>query len=381
MSKIKICCVTGTRADYPRIRPVLRILRNHPNFDLSLIVTGSHLLKRFGNTIDEIYADGFDVAHKVDMYTDDFDHPVGMAKSAAKAMMGLAEAYHEVAPDLMLLTVDRVETLAAASAASLMNFPIAHVQGGEVTGTIDESIRHAVTKMSHYHFAANEDAVNRIVRMGELPENVFNTGCPYVDELLSYKLIPLEVLAEKYQFSAEKPLAIFTQHAVTTEYGQSADQIKATLRAIEGFDLSTIAIFSNADAGGQVIIEELKNQKNFSVVANMRSDHFASLMAHAKVMIGNSSAGLREAPSFGLPAVNIGSRQAGRLRGNNVIDVPHDTEAISAGIDRALKDTSFRNLVAERFNPYGDGDASEKIVELLCDLDISPAVIQKKIAY
>ena len=151
----------------------------------------------------------------------------------------------------MLLTVDRVETLAAASAASLMNLPIAHVQGGEVTGTIDESIRHAVTKMSHYHFAANDDAAQRIVRMGEMPESVFNTGCPYVDELLSYKIIPVEELADFYGFSLDKPLAIFTQHAVTTEYGKSEGQIKSTLDAISQFELSTVAIFSMPTQAGR----------------------------------------------------------------------------------------------------------------------------------
>ena len=245
---INICCVTGTRADYPRIRSVLKILKDDGDFNLQLIVTGSHLLEDYGNTIDEIKEDGFRIDKTVPMYIENFDTPHGMTRCVAHAMAGLADAYQELQPDIMLITVDRVETLAAASAAALMNLPIFHVQGGEVTGTIDESIRHAVTKLSHVHFAATEGAKRRIIQMGEPEEDVHNTGCPYIDELASYDYVSKDVLAKQYGISFTKSTVILTLHSVTTEFEKSFSQISEVLDALKKFDVDILAIYSNADA-------------------------------------------------------------------------------------------------------------------------------------
>ena len=380
--KRRITCITGTRADYPRVKSVLREIIDRQNLDLKLIVTGSHLLEEYGCSVQEITDDGFHIDKTVPMFSGDYNSPAGMAKAAAKCTTGIAEALEELNPNLVLLTVDRVETLAAAVAVSLMNFPIAHIQGGEVTGTIDESIRHAVTKMSHIHFPATKDAAERIIRMGEDSKMVFQVGCPYIDIINSLEKKPKEDLAKQYGFSANKPLIIFTQHPVTTEFGSSANQINITLKALENFtDCQVIAFSSNTDAGGREIIAAVKKEKNFTHIANMISSDFLRLMACADVMVGNSSAAIREAPSFHLPAVNIGTRQQGRLRAENVIDIDHDEEQIINAIKKALFDTDFIEKVNNTKNPYGDGKSAKRIVDILEQISLNSDLVQKRIAY
>lgn len=381
MKRRTIACMTGTRADYPRVKSVLREIMRRPGLELKLIVTGMHLCPEYGMTVNEIEADGFPIAARVPMYDGD-DTPYGMAKAVARCAGGIADALHEIKPDLFLITVDRAETLAAAQAGALMNFPMAHIQGGEVTGTIDESIRHAVTKLAQIHFPANQDAADRIVRMGEDPAMVHAVGCPYIDIIKSLELASKETLGQRYGFDPAKPLVLFTQHAVTTEFGLSGEQFRITLEALARFtEVEVIALHPNADAGGREILEALKRQGNFHVFANIHENDFLALMRHASVMVGNSSAAIREAPSFGLPAVNIGSRQSGRLRAVNVIDVPHDAEAIAKAIDKALNDVAFRAQVAAAVNPYGDGNSARRIVDILESVELSPALVQKIIRY
>jgi len=379
---MKITCITGTRADYPRVKSVLYEIKKHKDFELSLIVTGSHLLEEYGYSAQEIIDDGFKIDKKVPMFTGNYNSLVGMAKAAAKCTQGVAEALQELKPDLVLLTVDRVETMAAAVAVSLMNFPIAHIQGGEVTGTIDESIRHAVTKLSHIHFPATKDAAERIIRMGEDPEKVFQVGCPYIDIINSVQKKSKDELSKKYGFSLERPLIIFTQHPVTTEYGSSSDQIRITLNSLKIFsDCQILAFSSNTDAGGREIVSAVEKEKNFIHISNMLSSDFLSLMACADVMVGNSSAAIREAPSFHLPAINIGTRQQGRLRAANVIDVNHDESEIIKAIKRAIYDQEFINFVNKSTNPYGDGKSAKRIVDILEKIPVNKSLVQKIIAY
>ena len=376
--KIKLACITGTRADYPRVKSVLREIYSRDNFELQLIVTGSHLLEEYGMSINEIISDGFKIDKKVPMFLGDYNTPYGMVKAVARCTDGIAGALNELKPDLVLLTVDRVETMAAAVAVSLMNFPIAHIQGGEVTGTIDESIRHAVTKLSHIHFPATEDAKNIKIKMGEDPNLVFNVGCPYIDIINSIRKKSKKYLATKYGFSEEKPIIIFTQHSVTTEYGSSSMQINITLEALRNFENCEIVVFaSNTDAGGKEIINALKEKKNFVFISNMISEDFLSLMNVADVMVGNSSAAIREAPSFNLPAVNIGTRQQGRFRAENVIDVDHNSIAIEKAIKKSLFDQNFIKKISTIKNPYGDGKSAKRIVDKLEGININKDLIQK----
>jgi UDP-N-acetylglucosamine 2-epimerase (non-hydrolysing)/GDP/UDP-N,N'-diacetylbacillosamine 2-epimerase (hydrolysing) len=381
MKKRKIACMTATRADYPRVKSVLQEITARPNLELKLIVTGMHLVKEFGHTVDEIVRDGFEIDERVEMYSGD-DTPYGMAVAAARCAKGMADAFNKIKPDLFLLTVDRIETLAAAQSAAYMNLPIAHIQGGEVTGTIDESIRHAVTKMAHIHFPATPDAAERIIKMGEDPNFVHRVGCPYVDIISSIEYRSKAELSKDYAFDPSRPLILFTQHPVTTEYGQGVEQMKITIDAIKNFpDVEVVALYSNADAGGQEIIDLMKKTPQFHIFPNITNNDYLGLMKHADLMIGNSSAGIREAPSFHLPAINIGTRQAGRLRAANVIDVPHNLEALTQAINKALYDNEFKREVETAANPYGDGRSAKRIVDILENIELNPNLIQKRITY
>jgi len=377
----KIACMTATRADYPRVKSVLKEIDRRNNLTLSLIVTGMHLEEAFGLTVREIEEDGFNIAARVRMYNGD-DTPYGMAEAVGRVTTGIAEALRALNPDIFLITVDRAETLAAATAGALMNLPIAHIQGGEVTGTIDESIRHAVTKLCHLHFPATEDAAQRIIRMGEDPARVHVVGCPYVDLIKTLDYQSKDVLAANYGFKASKRIILFTQHPVTTEYGNALNQLRISISALKQFpDMEVLAFFPNADAGGQKIIELLKSEVGFHVFPNLHERDFLSLMNIADIMVGNSSAAIREAPSMGLPAVNIGSRQDGRERTCNIIDVPHEVKAIVTAMEKGLNDNTYRAIVRKIQNPYGDGFAAKRIVDVLEDMPLDSSLVQKRISY
>jgi GDP/UDP-N,N'-diacetylbacillosamine 2-epimerase (hydrolysing) len=378
----KILCLTGNRADYPRIKHVLKKIEKNSNMELYLVVTGSHLIKEYGNSIEEIKQDKFKNIIKTKMYIKNYDTPYGMSLSAANLSKNFSKILNKVNPDLVLLTVDRVETLAAAMAASLMNFPIAHVQGGEVTGTIDESIRHAVTKLAHIHFVANEDAKKRIIKLGEIKENVYNVGCPYIDLIKRQKLRSKKFLLKKYNIKEKKGIILFTLHSVTTEYEKSEYQINIVIEALKKFkNYEIVAFYSNTDAGGKKIIKQInKNFKSIKILPNIESIDFLSFMKFAKLMIGNSSAGIREAPSFKLPVVNIGNRQNKRMRALNVQDADFDTEEIIDKISFCLNDKKFLKKLNKIKNPYGDGNASNKILNILKNKSFEN-LIQKIIQY
>ncbi|MFC1514691.1 UDP-N-acetylglucosamine 2-epimerase [Candidatus Omnitrophota bacterium] len=380
-SRRTIACMTATRADYPRVKSVLAEIAARPHLELKLIVTGIHLLKEFGYTVRQIERDGFTIASRVKMYSGD-DSPYGMAQAAARCSAGMAKALKRIDPDILLITVDRVETLATAQTAALMNIPIAHIQGGEVTGTIDESIRHAVTKLSHIHFPATARAAERIVKLGEDPAHVHAVGCPYLDIIRTLEYKDKNDLAFRYGFDPSRPLVLFIQHPVTTEYGRGIDQATITIEALKKISgLEVIALYSNADAGGRQIIAQMRKTAGFHVFPNIDNEDFLSLMKYAQCMVGNSSSAIREAPSFGLAAVNIGTRQQGRLRAGNVIDVDHDIDAIAGAVNKAFSDREFKQGLKKIANPYGDGHAAKRIVDILAAVDLSTGLIQKKLRY
>ncbi len=375
--KIKIFCVTGTRADYPRVKPVLKLLNNDKLFDLNIIVTGQHLERKFGYTIDEIIKDKFKIIGKVKIFNND-DSIFGMNKALSKCFVGISKIIERNKPDLLLLTVDRIETLGAALAGTTSNIPIAHIQGGEVTGTLDETIRHCVTKMSHIHFPANEDAKKRIIKMGESKSSVYNVGCPYIDYINKENYLSRKELSNILKINLSNKFGIFTQHPVTSEINENYNNFKISINAISKFkNINFICLYSNADAGGRKINDALKNTKNMFVFKNLKEHIFLSLMKHASFMLGNSSAGIREAPSFNLPVINIGTRQNGRLRAKNVIDVDHNTNKIIKAIKYALNNENFLNNLKSIKNPYGDGKASKRIVSILKKIDTNKINIQK----
>ena len=383
MKKIKIVCLTATRADYPRIKSLLQEIKNDKFFSLKIIVTGQHLSSFFGNTYKEIIQDKFKIYKKIPIINKKKNSLVEMTKSVGRLILILPDVLNKLKPDLVLITVDRVETLGAALVSSYMNFPTIHVQGGEVTGTIDEHIRHAVTKLSHVHFVANNDARKRLIRLGENKKYVFNTGCPYIDIINRLKIKKKKYLEKKYKINLKKKLIIFIQHPVTTEYEKTLKQISLSLKVIKKFEeCQIVAFYSNSDAGGLRIINEIKKIKNIKFIKNMISDDFLSLMKHSACIVGNSSSAIREAPSFSTPAVNIGSRQRNRLSAKNVINVNFSQKNIEHAITKCLYDKKFIKSLKKIKNPYGDGTASKKIIKILKkNIDFKKIVKNKVISY
>ena len=258
--KINIICVTGTRADYPRVKPVLKLLNKDRYFNLKLIITGQHLEKKFGSTFNEIKKDNFKILSKIKIFNND-DSIIGMNFALQKCIKGMTEILIKNKPDILLLTVDRIETLGSALAAMTLNLPIIHIQGGEVTGTLDETIRHCVTKMSHIHFPANLDAKKRIIKMGENKNYVFNVGCPYIDYINNQKFLSKKELSKILKIDLSKDYALFTQHAVTSEIKENLKNLKISIDSMKLFkNINFICLFSNADAGGRSINALLKKK-------------------------------------------------------------------------------------------------------------------------
>lgn len=379
----KVAVVTGTRAEYGILKPVLRAIKSHPRLNLILIVTGMHLSKEFGYTIKEIIKDGFKIDAKVEMLHKE-DTRAAMAKSIGKCVIKMTEVLEKTKPDLLVLLGDRAEMLAGAVAASYMGIPIAHLHGGEVSGSIDDSIRHAITKLAHIHFPATQRSAERIIKMGEDPSRVFVVGAPALDTILNEKLPEPAELSRKYGVDLSKPILLVLQHSVVTECEDAADQIKETLEAIVELKHQTILIYPNADAGGRRMVKVIKKYEKYPFIKSFKSlpyKDYLGLMSVASVMIGNSSSGIIEAPSFHLPVVNIGSRQNGRERSTNVIDVGYDRKKIIKAVEKALYDEEFRKNVRKCKNPYGDGKAGERIAKILAEIKITPELLQKKITY
>jgi UDP-N-acetylglucosamine 2-epimerase (non-hydrolysing)/GDP/UDP-N,N'-diacetylbacillosamine 2-epimerase (hydrolysing) len=379
---IKIVCLTGTRADYPRVKSVLLKLKKNKKFKLKLVVTGTHLSKKYGYSVKEIIKDKLHISRKIPIIRKNHNRFIDVSLSASKLVKEFSKYLSYVKPDLILLTVDRYETLASAMSAFLMNIPIAHIQGGEVTGTADETIRHAVTKLSNFHFVANSDAKKRLIKLGEYKKNIFNFGCPYIDVIKKIKYSPKKILFNKMNLDLNKKTVIFIQHSVTSEIHAVKKQIQITIDSLKEFkNIQIVSIFSNSDAGGKFIIDKLKNSYQFNVLPNINSEDFLSLMKHADAMIGNSSAAIREAPSFSLPAVNIGTRQNKRLRAKNVIDCEHSKDSIVKALNKALYNKKFLNNLKNLKNPYGNGKTAQKIVDKLLNLNLKDFNIQKTITY
>jgi UDP-hydrolysing UDP-N-acetyl-D-glucosamine 2-epimerase len=386
VSQRKVCVVVNSRANYGRIKSFLRAAMDHPGLELQLIVGASALLYRFGSAIDIIRGDGFEpqaIVHSVV----DGETPVTMAKSVGLGTIELATHFEALKPNVVLTVADRFETIATAIAASYMNIPVAHTQGGEVTGSIDENVRHAITKLSHIHFPATERAREFLLRMGERPDTIHVTGCPSIDVLVENDLsLPKDIFARNKGVGAEldvsKPYVMVLQHPVTTEYGEGLAQIEATLKAVDRIGrqgMQVIWLWPNADAGsddvakGLRVFRENNDPDYLHLYRNFSPEDYARLLNNAACMIGNSSSGLREAAYLGTPSVNIGSRQRGRDRGQNVIDAPHNADAIYRAIERQIAHGRYpRSLM------FGDGSSGRRIADILAT---APLQLEKSLSY
>lgn len=368
----KIAVITGTRAEYGIFKSVLKAIHEHPDLELSLIVIGMHFLEEFGYTIEEIEKDGFTIDARIrGLYTK--DERVDMAKSVGEGIIQLAETFKQRAPDILLVLGDRGEMLAGAVAAVYMGIPVAHIHGGEISGSIDGVVRHAITKLVDIHFPATEKSAQRIIEMGEDPKNVFVVGAPGLDPIVHGELVEPAELARKYGLDLSRPLIVVVQHPVTTEVDKAADQMRETLEAVAELNQPAIVIYPNADAGGRKMIEIIKEYR-YPFIKTFKSiphTDYLSLLKMAQVLVGNSSSGIIEAPSFGLPAVNVGTRQKGRERAENVIDVEYNAQEIKKGIEKALYDKVFREKVKQCKSPYGDGNASKRIVHILSTIKLN----------
>ncbi len=391
MKKRKICAVTANRADFSRIETMLREVKAHPDLELQLVVMGSHLLEVTGKTITEIQKKGYTIDRTIYMEVAG-NIPTTMAKSVGLAIVELTSVFDQLKPDIVLVPVDRFESLAMGVAASLMNIHVAHTQGGEVTGTIDESIRHALTKLSHLHFVASDQSRERVIKMGEDENYVFNVGCPATDLLLetpalsaaeSIEKLNETIIKTKEKFDPEKPYLLVLQHPVTTEFSNVENQIGETMEALREFaDHQIIMLWPNIDAGSDDISRLIRkylnttelNTPNVKIVKHIPSDLFVNLLRNAECLIGNSSSGIREACYTGTPVVNIGSRQSGRERGSNVLDAGYHRTDIALAIRTQLAHGKY-----EPEYIYGHGDAGKKFAEVCATLELGK--VQKRITY
>jgi UDP-N-acetylglucosamine 2-epimerase (non-hydrolysing)/GDP/UDP-N,N'-diacetylbacillosamine 2-epimerase (hydrolysing) len=374
----RICVVTGSRADYGLLYCVLKELKNDPGFTLQLVATGMHLAPAFGETWRAIEQDGFRIDEKVEMLLDT-DTPVGVAKSIGRGTIGFADTLARLQPDLLLLLGDRFELLAAAQAALVANIPIAHIAGGDTTeGAFDEAIRHSITKMSHLHFVTNEDAARRVRQMGEDPAHVYNFGSPGIDTIRQLKLLDRPSLEQALRFPFRKRNLLVTFHPVTLEFRETDAQLDELLAALDRYsDFGILLTGPNADTRGSALAGKMqafaKRHSNSSFHASLGQLGYLSAIAQVDAVVGNSSSGLYEVPTFRKPTVNIGDRQRGRLQASSVVNCPPERSAIRAAIDKALA-LDCSNVV----NPYGDGNAAPRIVAALRSVPDFQMLVKKR---
>lgn len=380
-----VCVVITSRPSYSRIKTALEAIQAHPDLNLQVVASASLLLDRYGKAVDHIRADGFDVAHQLYCVVEG-ENLATMAKTTGLALLELPTVFDNLKPDVVITIADRYETIATAIAAAYMNIPVAHIQGGEITGTIDERVRHAVTKLSDLHFVSTDKARERVIGMGEDPDRVYKTGCPSIDLAARVAADPGEFIDpfEKYGgvgdvFDVEQGYIVVMQHPVTTEYEQARAQVEETLHAVHLAEIPTLWFWPNVDAGSDGTSKGIRSfrERNYLTNVHFFKDippmDFLRLLYHSRGIVGNSSVAIRECSYLGVGAVNIGTREAGRERGLNVIDVGHDRWQILNAIQN--------HLLANRFIPehlYGDGHAGERIADILASVDLR---IEKRLTY
>jgi len=392
-NKRRIAIFTGNRVEYGLQYPIIRAVDNHPDLEYILLVSGAHLDENFGNTLQEIENDGFIVNTEIKIEMD-ADSLFSTAQAIGSGIIDLSRSLENIKPDMMVVYADRFEGLAAVIASSQMNIPTAHIEGGDLTegGALDDSVRHAMTKLSHLHFTTNQQATNRILAMGEESWRVHTVGFPAIDLISEGRYASEDEITSELHIDIDRPIVLFTQHSVTTEFDRSREQIIPSLEAIERLSnegVQVILTYPNNDAGGKKIIDELhkfsqKNIKNTYVKISLGRYLYHGILAlgidltREIACVGNSSSGIKETPVFNCPTVNIGSRQDGRLRGDNVIDAKYEQEDIYSKIKYALFDKEFRSICSKADNPYWIGDAGVKIAEILSTTKIDSNLLRKK---
>lgn len=378
----KICVITGTRAEYGLLRWIIQFINEEPELELQLIVTGMHLSPEFGSTYNAIIDDGFIISKKIEILLSS-DTSIGISKSMGLGMISFAESFYELNPDVILVLGDRFEIFAAVSSAMISRIPVAHIHGGEATeGLIDEAIRHSITKMSHIHFTATEEYRSRVIQLGENPIRVFNTGTPGLDNIERLNLLSKIEFENSIDFKIGDKCFLVTFHPVTLETNTSSIQFDELIYALESFsDFKIIFTMPNADTEGRIIIEKIhkfvsNNPRKAIASISLGQQRYLSALKYVKMVIGNSSSGLTEVPSFKIPTINIGDRQNGRIKAESVIDCIPQRKEIEQAIRLGLSD-EFQNLIKNVANPYGKPGASRKIVDILKEMDLNN-ILKKK---
>lgn len=375
----KICVITGTRAEYGVLKPLLeRVVKKTRDLKLQLVVCGMHLMPCFGSSVNIIKKDGFKIAAKLDIFTEK-ETSLAMADSLARAVSGFARIFLRLKPSLLVLEADRIEMLAAGLAAQFLNIPTVHISGGDVSGGLDDAIRHTLTRFSHLHLVNTKASMRRLIKMGEEPWRVRYVGTLAVSKEILSGVCPKRILADKFSINFDAPLFLVIQHPVVSEQAQAVSQIRQTLEAIRYFKEQTIIFYPNCDLGGQSMIKEITRRRNLpflKIIKNIERQQYLGFIKYASVVIGNSSSGIVEAPFFGTPVVNIGTRQNGRERAGNCLDVGYQRDAIIKAIKK-FKQHGFKKIFKN--NPYRDAHTEEKIVEILRTIKIDERFLQKKL--
>ena len=380
----KICVVVASRANYGRVKSVLSAIKDHPNLKLQLIVSASMLLDRYGNAVEVVEKDGFTPDKKI-YYMLEGESLATQAKSTGMGIIELSTAFQELEPDVVVTVADRFETMATAIAACYLNIPLAHIQGGEITGNIDETVRHAITKLAHYHFPATEESKKRLLRMGEEEWRVVNSGCPSIDTLVNQDLsidISRDYIMHTgvgYPVDAYKSYVVLIQHPVTYEYGEGYTQVMKTLEALESFDKQVLVLWPNIDAGSDRVSKALRvyprTHKDcpIRIYKNFPPEIYNAILANASCVVGNSSSFIRECSFLGTPAVIVGDRQQGREHGKNVMFVDYDSNEIRKAIEKQLMHGKY-----EKEYIFGDGTAGPQIASFLSEVKLD---INKRMSY
>jgi GDP/UDP-N,N'-diacetylbacillosamine 2-epimerase (hydrolysing) len=386
VSKRRILGVTGIRSEYDILSSVFGAIRAHRALGLELIVTGAHLSPDYGETVGEIRKDGFRVVEEIESLISG-DHDSSRVKGLAIQLQGLVQAVARIRPDVLLVLGDREEAMSTALVGNYLNIPVAHIAGGDrVVGNADDQVRHAVTKLAHLHFATNAQSARRILRMGEQRFRVFNVGNPGLDRLRTTPKLTAAELSRRIGFplGEGEPFILLIQHPLSSEIDRAGSQMRLTLDAVATLGVKTILTYPNSDPGSQDMIRAIESRRELTIlhaVKSMPRLEFVNLMRRASCLLGNSSAGLLEAPLLKLPAVNVGNRQKGRLHAGNVRFVPHDAGAITRAARRAVFDSGYRAKVRGCRNPYGDGRSSGRIARVLATIPLNDRLRIKDITY
>ncbi len=389
--KRTVAIFTGNRSEYGLFYPILKQIAADERLVYKLLVSGAHLKENYGKTLDEIKKDGFEVHHEIHIKSED-DTLRGTTLGLASSIENTSKCLAQLRPDLLVIYADRFESFGALIAGTQLGIPTAHIEGGDYTegGALDDSVRHAMTKLAHLHFTTNEPAAERVRKLGEEKWRVFNVGSPSLDLLKEKNFASLEEIQKRLPIDPEKPILIFTQHSVAIEFNQGREQIIPSLQALqyvaEKLGCQIIATYPNDDAGGEAMIEELekynqRNIPNFHVKPSLGRYLYHGILNIASAYLGNSSSGIKETPGFYCPCINIGDRQKGRLRANNIIEVNYNKFEIINAIKKALNDVQFKEQVNNCNNPYGAGDAGKQIADLLASIPIDDCLLKKKMTY